>query len=368
MKKKIVIDATPFLFPFTGIGRVTKTLCETLFAMDSQYEFALYSRKFSPPNQSAMDKTKRLYHFQLPKLTEPMMALTGLIEFATKADLFHATDHYMPLKKPQNAIVTIHDTIFLAEASRDWKGHKLQAKTVPNFAKKCKDIITCSEYSKKDIIKYLDICEEKITVVPWGIDDDFFNIKYDNSQDNQFIKNIVGEDGYFLAINCSVGRKNTLRLLDAYNLLLADNPKNHLVLAWNPPEEIKEKYQNAKQKQRIHFIGKVTENQLRDLYRNATALVYPSLHEGFGLPILEAMSCGSPVITSNTTSIPEVGGDAAIYIDPLETASIKQAMTDFENNASIIHGLREKGLQQAKKFSWQKCAEKTLAVYEKHLH
>jgi len=103
-RKRIVIDATPFLFPYTGIGRVTRTLCKTLFSTEQPYEFVFYSRKFGIIDQSMMDQGKRLYHFPFPQFAEKLMESTGLIEKITKGEIFHATDHYMPLKNPEKAM------------------------------------------------------------------------------------------------------------------------------------------------------------------------------------------------------------------------------------------------------------------------
>jgi glycosyltransferase involved in cell wall biosynthesis len=120
-------------------------------------------------------------------------------------------------------------------------------------------------------------------------------------------------------------------------------------------------------KNRIHFIGRQSDETLRDLYCGATALVFPSLYEGFGLPILEAMSCGTPVITSRISSMPEVGGDAAIYIDPHESDSLVSALEEFENKRHDHQALRDASLRQADKFSWERCARETLATYARCL-
>jgi glycosyltransferase involved in cell wall biosynthesis len=139
------------------------------------------------------------------------------------------------------------------------------------------------------------------------------------------------------------------------------------VLLWDAPPEIRECYGRGQLAERIHFLPRQPDSALRDLYCGATALLYPSLYEGFGLPVLEAMSCGCPVVTSNTTSLPEVAGGAAIYVDPRDATSLVAAMESFENGSANAAGLRVKGLDRASMFSWDRAARETLEVYRRCL-
>ena len=164
-----------------------------------------------------------------------------------------------------------------------------------------------------------------------------------------------------MAVSCSGGRKNTYYLLDCYRKLLNSNPMNDLVLVWDAPEDVRSYYRHPK----IHFIGKVSDSELQSLYSCATASVYPSLYEGFGLPVLESMACGTPVICSGITSLPEVGGDACMYIDPHDSKTLLSAIEKIENNEVDLNLLRDKGLKQALNFNWEECARKTLAVYKR---
>jgi len=172
---------------------------------------------------------------------------------------------------------------------------------------------------------------------------------------------------FFLAVSCSAGRKNTPFLLDAYARLRRNNPDNDLVLVWDPPAGIRERYCPGGISDRIHFIGRQSDEMLADLYRCATALVFPSLYEGFGLPVLEAMSCGCPVISSATSSMPEAGGKAAVYIDPRDDTSLVKALEAFENGDAETRELTGRGLTQAARFSWERCGRETLQVYERCL-
>jgi glycosyltransferase involved in cell wall biosynthesis len=148
-------------------------------------------------------------------------------------------------------------------------------------------------------------------------------------------------------------------LLNCYEELLKDHPKNDLVLVWDAPEEIRARYNHP----RIHFTGKVKDSTLSDLYNCATSTIYPSLYEGFGLPVLESLSCGTPVICSDVTSLPEVGGEHCKYINPLDPSALTQEMMNFENNVYDLKKMSDDGIKHAQKYTWEKCANETLNVY-----
>ncbi|MDF7823987.1 glycosyltransferase family 1 protein [Pontiellaceae bacterium B12227] len=355
--KTVVLDGTPFLFPGAGVGRVTQTLVETMAQqLPGNLSLRLYAR-------CLRGKTLRcpglpMTRLRLPKSLEPAMAKVQLIERLVPGDLYHATDHYLPMNHPHNAVVTIHDLLFMIRPNPNFSIHAIQRRLVPPFVKACRHVIVISEQTKKDVMKHLLVPEEQITVIPWAVDETFFT----PPEITGFMPGFLPvSEPYFLAVGCNTERKNTPRLLEAYCRSGARSP---LVLAWNPPNDIREKYASNKS---IHFIGRVTEEQLRDLYRSALALVYPSLYEGFGLPALEAMACGCPVITSNTTSLPEVGGDAVLYIDPENTDSIAHEMKALEESAELQDALQKKGYEQVKRFSWKKTAQATMNVYSQCL-
>jgi glycosyltransferase involved in cell wall biosynthesis len=171
------------------------------------------------------------------------------------------------------------------------------------------------------------------------------------------------ERPFLLAVSCSIGRKNTRLLLEAYAKLQRNDPTNDLVLAWNPPPEIRETYARGELADRIHFVGRLPDDVLVGLYQSATALVFPSLYEGFGLPVAEAMACGTPVLTSRSSSMPEVGGDAAIYFDPRDEASLLSALERCETDPNAMQVLAKSGVKQAAKFTWERCAEETVRSY-----
>ena len=362
MKEIITLDGTPLLYPNGGVGRVTKTLLDTMSSLDSEYEFRLYARQKSGDSLKDLERKEQCTHLRWPQFTEPLIKGLSLIERLTGADLVHATDHYLPVGKAEKSIVTVHDLIFLVEPETRWKQHDYLAKVVPDYLRKCKHIITCSEYSKQDMIKHLNIAEEKISVILWGIDKTVFKPAENREKLLKEIQEEFSFDKpYFLSVACSVGRKNTPMLLECYQELLKENPEHELIIVWNPPDEIREKYKNEK---RIHFTGRVSDQKLVELYQGANVLIYPSSYEGFGLPVLEAMSTDTAVITSSATSIPEVGGDSVIYIDHKDKASLLEAMRSIDRDEATIERLIVEGRERAKLFSWERCARETLEVYK----
>ena len=366
-KYRIVIDATPLLYTPNGIGRATRMTIESILAVGSNYDILLYGRRLQGGRLKDLANGLKSVHLRLPRATERFIRAGHLIEGMTWGDLFHATDFYMPLGKKSKAVATIHDLIFL-KAAENMVDHERLARWVPAFMENCKRIITISYSSKQEIVEELQIDPSKIDVIYWGADRILFSPQADEEKIKTRLASTLGLiRPYFLAVSCSIGRKNTPLLLKAYAKLLQNHPVNDLVLAWKPPDEIREAYSAPVLKNRIHFVGRQSDESLRDLYYGATALVFPSLYEGFGLPILEAMSCGTPVITSRISSMPEVGGDAAIYIDPHDIDSLVSALEKFENKNHDRQALRDASLRQADKFSWDRCARETLDTYARCL-
>ncbi|HLX65318.1 MAG TPA: glycosyltransferase family 1 protein [Planctomycetota bacterium] len=369
MPKRIAIDATPLLFPGAGVWRVTRALLETMLRLESPYEFQLFARRLRGRIAEFEVAGHAIKRFRLPRGAADLLRGLGLTEWRAGAELYHATDHYLALQRGTPAVATIHDLIFMIAPEPHFKkDHDYFAARVPAFARLCRRIIAISEHTRRDIVERLGIAPEKIDVIPWAVDRLAFSPSHDERALRARLRDKHGiADPYFLAVSCSAGRKNTPRLLEAYAQLAARNPKHHLVVRWNSPAEIKARFQQRSLARLIHFIGPVDDAGLADLYRGATALAFPSLYEGFGLPVLEAMSCGTPAITSHNSSLDEVAGDAALYVDPKSTDSILSALEDFENDAPRTRGLREKGLKQADTFSWERTARMTLDVYAKAL-
>jgi glycosyltransferase involved in cell wall biosynthesis len=269
---------------------------------------------------------------------------------------------------PVKRLITIHDVFPLS-----FPGHSTALENIiyrfwlPYAVKHVDALITDSLQSKSDIQKFLHVSCEKITVIPLSAAKHFKGLA--PLEINQVLTCYGITQPYILYVGSIEPRKNLLRLLAAFSLLCQWSPKFKLVIVGSPNLwKSSPAAQFAEQKglnDRVYFTGYVPDADLPALYNGADLFCFPSLYEGFGLPVLEAMACGTPVITSNTSSLPEIAGDAALLIDPYNIDAITAAMRRILEDSTLAQDLREKGLARARQFSWEKTAHQTLVVYEK---
>ena len=234
-------------------------------------------------------------------------------------------------------------------------------------ARKAEAVLTISENSKKDLINLLSVPEEKITVTYVGLDPLFREIP-EKSELQELRRRYGLKDRFILSVGQLHKRKNIPGLLQAYQRLAAHSPLNvQLVLAGGEGDGAAEVREAVRQigRDRVVFTGCLPDEDLLRFYHAAECLVYPSFYEGFGLPVLEAMACGCPVITSNVSSLPEVAGEAALLIDPLRIETISTALVSLLTNPGLSQSLIRKGFEQARRFTWEAAARKTLDVFEK---
>jgi glycosyltransferase involved in cell wall biosynthesis len=231
-------------------------------------------------------------------------------------------------------------------------------------------LIAISEATRRDAIQRLGIPHERIAVTPLAVDARLFH-----SVAPDEVARVVAAFGlrrpYFLHVGAAAHHKNTAAMLRAYALFRAAGGEHTLYVAgrWTARAlgRLAADYPDLMAGGQVRVLGFVPESDLAALYGGADALVYPSLMEGFGLPVLEAMSCGTPVLTSCTSSLPEAGGDAAIYVDPREPEQMAAAMGHLAGDPDLRRDLTERGLKQAARFTWQHTAELTLQVYRELL-
>lgn len=265
-------------------------------------------------------------------------------------------------KKPY--VVTVHDVIrFYLHFEPERTMERLLLRLDIWSIKRASHVIATSQHTKKDLIKYMMIPEGKITVVYDGIDHNIFKL-YD-------VNLRILDRPYILYVGSERPRKNLGSLFEAFAVLKKDFPNLNL-LKIGPAGRYNRYRKDSQGKlaslgilRDVTFIEYVSEYDLASYYRSAELLAYPSLYEGFGLPPVEAMACGCPLVTSNVSSIPEVVGDAGILVDPHDVNSLIQAMKRVLTNSRLKDEMVRKGLEQVQKFSWEKTAELTLQVYNK---
>jgi glycosyltransferase involved in cell wall biosynthesis len=275
---------------------------------------------------------------------------------------------------PAPVVAMIHDLAFEHLPETFTRRGKTQLRfTVRRTARQAAHIVTVSEFSRQDIIRTYRLPPDRITVTYNGCEAHFTSQPISNREAETIKQKFGISRDYLLAVGSVQPRKNLIRLLRAYAMLREQQPDFQLQLVivgrqlWLYKEILREiKQQNFAAD--VIATGYANDEDLPALYRSAVALVYPSLFEGFGLPPLEAMACGTPVITSDCSSLPEVVGKAAILVNPYEEADLAQAIWKLTNDDVLRAQLRQAGIQQAYHFTWRAAAEKTLAIYQAIAH
>ena len=289
-------------------------------------------------------------------------------------DMLHCTSNTAPIRCKVPLILTLHDIIFLEPRDKSNKslyqnmGWRYRRFVVPKILKKCKRIITVSEFEFNNIITKLDIPEEKMVMIYNGYNEWFRPVEDTELVYQQYIE----EPGYFFFLGNTDPKKNTERTLIAYSkyleksdvkrkLLMADLDKSFF-------DDIVERNHIENIKGQIIIPGYINNADLPYIYNNAFAFLYTSLRESFGIPLLEAMACGTPVITSNTSSMPEIGGPEVLMVNPQEVNEITEKMLLLEKDHALYQKQKEIGIRRAQQFSWKYTAEQLLMVYEDVYH
>ncbi len=273
-----------------------------------------------------------------------------------KLDVFFSPAHYIPRLSPFKTVVTIHDLSYLYFPDEFLKKDLYQLRNWTKYAlKNAQHIIAVSKTTKKDIIKECSVPDGKISVIHNG-----YEICTGRSQPAPTIS-----FPYFLSVGTIQPRKNLSTLIKAFSQFHVKHPSFKLIIAGKKGwlyEDIFQQVVKMKMDKAVTFLGYVSDGKKINLFNNATAFILPSLYEGFGIPLLEAMSYGCPVISSNSSSLPEVGGSACLYFDPRNTTELVEKMELIISNKSLVNDLVAKGREQIKSFSWEEAGKKTLNV------
>ncbi len=370
---KIGIDISQIIYEGTGVGSYTKNLVENLLKLEGQDEIVLFGsslRQYYKLN-NFYQKVRNLGNidysfFHIPEKVLNILwndiHIIGVDNLLGSVDVFHSSDWIQPPSKAKK-ITTIHDlVVYKYPDLSDPYIVSTQKKRLKLVKKECDLIIAVSESTKKDIVEILGIPEEKIRVVYPGIDD-----KFHTRNDKEIMKmkkkyNILGD--YILSVGTIEPRKNLDRLIEAFKLF-----SNHsLIKTLDEPIELvlvgKTGWGSLLPlPQHVRKLGLVEDELLPVLYSGAAMFLYPSLYEGVGYPILEAMASGTPVITSDRGSPKEVAGEAGLYVDPLDIKEISIKMTNLFIDNKRREKMIEMGLAQARQFNWLKTARQTLSLY-----
>ena len=380
---RIGIDVSPLMLQKSGVGYYADHLVWHLVRLGADLHWSLFivpGRKlsrvsFDLPKDNCHVVTRRWF---LPSrytnllLQVPWQKLITIESFLGKVDLFHSTNFICLSQKEGRRVVTIYDLTFLLFPQYHPRSRVMVFKSFFSRSLEVADrIIAISENTKRDLMHLMQVPEEKIVVTPLAAGEIFGPVSLHEANTVLSLYGITFK-GYFLYVGTIEPRKNLMRLIKAFEIFCSSSSKPlTLVIAGRSGWLNSDFYQaleSSPWKPKIRVLGYVPESYLPALYSGAVAMVYPSLYEGFGLPPLEAMACGTPVITSNNSSLPEVIGTAGILVDPLEITEIAEALLKVAADFSLQEELKQKGLHRAKLFSWEETAKRTLGVYESVLN
>lgn len=281
-------------------------------------------------------------------------------------DIFFSPAHYSPRYCPVPLVVTIHDLSYFYFPDEFLKKDFYKLKNWTEYSlTKAKSIISVSKSTKKDIMKYYQIPDERIKVIYNGFEKDIQDEAMPDA--NFLIMHDLTARKYILYVGTLQPRKNIPTLIKAFAKFKIQNPDFKLVITGKKGWLYESIFEEAKKQQvndSVIFTGFIPDTDIASLYKNAFCLVFPSLYEGFGLPLLEAMSFGCPVISSHSSSLPEIGGDACLYFDSTDEKDLLADLELLKKDQSIYDELIAKGKERIKLFSWEKCAEETLQTIQ----
>ncbi len=352
-----------------GMDYVVLQEIKELQQLDTENEYFVFVK---PGEDRCVESSKHVHIVELNCPSYPLWEQWALPRAAKRhqVELLHCTSNTAPIWCDIPLVLTLHDIIFLEP--RDKQNHSLyqnmgwlyRRMVVPRILDKCRHIITVSNFEMENIISKLQIPRERMAMIYNGYNDWFQPVE----DKQQVYKKYIAETGYFFFLGNTDPKKNTERTLVAYSkylkrstvkrkLLMADLETGYLngIIERNHIENIRPN---------IVMPGYIVNRDLPYIYQGAFAFLYTSLRESFGIPLLEGMACGTPVITSNTSSMPEIGGTDAILINPESSDEICDMMLRLETDEKFYQEKRDVGLQRAQQFSWRKTAQQLLDLYK----
>lgn len=354
-----------------GIGRYSYELSRTIYLSnlipikivirDEDRDMFNFAREEDLIVAQAIRNSKdRNYYeqFVLPKL----------IKTEYKGWVVHYPDSMAPLFLKNKTVITVHDLSFYTRAKDFTLKSSLWKKFITSRSVNKTDKVICiTNFAKGEVLRYFNNSKEKLEVVHNGFNN-FSQTSIEDMKIRNEIKHYTGEP-YFLTVSTISPRKNMDGLITAFNEI-KDRVSHNLIIAgangWLY-SQVFALVEKLNLKNRVFFTGKINDEELKFLYKKASAFVYPSFYEGFGLPPLEAMSFGIPCAVSNAASLPEVVGNAALYFNPEDTSDISRQLYTLATEKDITSKLMEEGYIRIKEFSWQRCAVETISVYNKLL-
>jgi glycosyltransferase involved in cell wall biosynthesis len=366
---RIALDAIPLVAAKTGIGHYTDALAYSLASCFSDHQYVLLSPfdfAFEASNGHPKNLNKQFFPVRSVFRKWWLFGLPAMLQISP-VDLFHGTNYCIPVYAPCPTVVTIHDlSLFTQSHTHEQDNVTRGRRRMPMMARRASAIIAPSEWTKREIVKHLHIRPEKIRVIFEAAREGMKPLPREECL--PVLKKHEIRSPYLLYVGTIEPRKNLLTLIRAYDeLIRTTSHKPQLVLAGGRGwlfDEVFKLVEDLKLGDAVRFTGYVEDSDLPALYSAAQAMTYPSFYEGFGLPPLEAMACGAPVITSNATSLPEVIGGAGQMHDPNDVNALTKAIALIFDDAAARERFIRAGFEQAARFSWERAARETQRLYD----
>lgn len=362
---KIAIDAYHALYPYGGIARYIRGLVEAMATRNAEDRFILFANRFRGKDRMwqpdagdtepvVLNAPRRVMQWAWDHLNWPPVEY-----FTGPVDVFHATHFVLPATRAKT-VLTVHDLTwlrhpeFFADQKLNARGYGIE---LPRALDRADGIIAVSESTKRDLMECMGIADERISVIHEGVEPHFFVADGDPGIAAVRNRYHLPASYMFFLVGTPEPRKNLVRTVTAAMAAQIDLPL--VIVGPTAPLRI----MLGELADRVMLVGSVSDSDLPCLLAGAEMALYPSLYEGFGLPLLEAMAAGTPVVTSNASSCPEVVGDAGLCVDPYDELALATAISTLHNDDDLRATLCQRGRERAKAMSWQAAARKTLGLY-----
>jgi glycosyltransferase involved in cell wall biosynthesis len=365
---RVAIDARK-LHDF-GIGTYIRNLLKQLARLDRDTEYVLLTREEDLSVAHQLGANFRTVLEPAPNYSVREQIHVPWVLLREKPDVFHAPHYVLPIGVRAHSVVTIHDCIHLMfpQYLPNRAAYTYARLAMWSATRRSDCILTVSQASKRDILHFFAVPPEKIEVIYNAFDERFS--REPNEEAVARVRERYQLDKRFvLYVGNIKPHKNLVRLIEAFAALRKGELEDVKLLIIGDEisrlPALRRAVHSLKLHKHVRFLGYQPDDTLAILYRLASVFVFPSLYEGFGLPPLEAMASGTPVVTSNVSSLPEVTGDAAVLVDPYDVTSIEDGMRRVLTDPALAASMRERGLQRAREFSWERSVKRTLEVYQK---
>lgn len=373
---KVALELQPLLKHRTGVGWYTFEIIKRLVEQESGIEYSGFYFNFLNRNQlpeelsNVTSKVCKLMHYRVYQRIWNYVPISYSSIFGRKADIYHFFNYLVPPGVKGKVIVTIYDMVFKRfPGTMSNANFKALENNLLKSADRADIIITISENSKNEIVQYLGIDPAKIQIVSPGVDVARYKEDISVSQKEAVKRKYNLPDEYILYLGTLEPRKNVESIIDSFFCLRESYNKDiKLVIAGKKGwgfDTIFQRVESYGLQECVDFIGYVEEVDKPAIYNMAEVFMFPSLYEGFGMPVIEAMAAGVPVITSNNSSLPEAAGDAAKLLDPMDTEAMAAELYNILTNSSMRDEMIKKGLEQSSRFTWENSIEQLVNIYKR---